>query len=327
MRARRATTVTALTTASLLVGAMLLAGCGGGSADKASGGGSAGKASGGGSAGSLARAPEASVSGTSKDAAGGAADSSGGGGSGTSTSASVVPITRAVVYHGDITVRVKDVAAAVARAEGFATGVDGLVFAEETSSEPGRKGSSNATMTLKVPPNEFRPVLGQLGRLGKQLSRSQTASDVTSQAVDIESRLRSQRASVAQLRALLDKATTVGEVVQVEGQLSQREADLEALEAQQKRLGELVDLATINVSFVAPDVKAAPPVKKDNLGFLSGLRGGLSALVAVVLVTLTIAGALLPFVITLALVGVPAFLVLRSRRRPAATLAPAASDG
>jgi Domain of unknown function (DUF4349) len=326
MRARRATTVTALTTASLLVGAMLLAGCGGGgSGDNASGGGSADKA--GGSAGSLARAPEASVSGTSKDAAGGASDSSGGGGSGTSTSARVVPITRAVVYHGDITVRVKDVAAAVARAEGFATGVDGLVFAEETSSEPGRKGSSNATMTLKVPPNEFRPVLGQLGRLGKQLSRSQTASDVTSQAVDIESRLRSQRASVAQLRALLDKATTVGEVVQVEGQLSQREADLEALEAQQKRLGELVDLATINVSFVAPDVKAAPPVKKDNLGFLSGLRGGLSALVAVVLVTLTIAGALLPFVITLALVGVPAFLVLRSRRRPAATLAPAASDG
>jgi hypothetical protein len=237
-----------------------------------------------------------------------------------------VPITRAVVYHGDITVRVKDVAAAVARAEGLAAGVDGLVFAEQTSSEPGRRGASSATMTLQVPPNQFRPVLNRLGALGKALSRTQTAEDVTSQAVDVESRLRSQRDSVARVRALLAKATTIGEVVQVEGELSRREADLEALEAQQKRLNELVDLATINVSFVAPDVKIAPPVEKGDLGFLSGLRRGLAALLGVVVVTLTVAGALLPFVITLALVGVPAWLVLRSRRRPVVA-GPAPSDG
>jgi hypothetical protein len=320
MHTPRATTATALSTVSLLAAAMLLAGCGGGET------GSNASSSSGGSA-SDARAPAASAVAPGKATSGTAQDSSGGGGSGTNTSASVVPITRAVIYHGDITVRVKDVAAAVARAEGFATGVDGLVFAEQTSSEPGRKAASNATMTLKVAPTQFRSVLNQLGGLGKQLSRSQTAEDVTSQAVDVESRLRSQRASVARLLALLDKATTVGAIVQVEGELSQREADLEALEAQQKRLNELVDLATINVSFVAPHVKSAAPVQKDNLGFLSGLSGGLAALLAVVLVTLTIAGALLPFVITLALVGVPAWLVLRSRCQPAAAVAPAVSDG
>jgi hypothetical protein len=231
-----------------------------------------------------------------------------------------------VVYRGEITVRVRNVATAVSRAESFTTGVDGLVFAEQTSSEPGQKGTSSATMTLKVPPNQFRPVLNQLGALGKQLSRSQTAEDVTSQAVDIESRLRSQRSSVARLQALLAKATTVGAIVQVEGELSQREADLEALEAQQKKLTELVDLATINVSFVAPDVKVAA-VKKDSLGFMSGLRGGLTALLVVVVVALTAAGAALPFLITLALVGLPAWLVLRSRRHATPAAAPAASDG
>jgi len=317
MRARRATTVTALTIASLLVGSALLTGCGGSQNLSTSG-----KSSGGVAAG--ATTPVAHGSG--KPAAGSPGYASGGG-SGTNTSARVVPITRAVVYRGQITVRVRNVATAVSRAESFTTGVDGLVFAEQTSSEPGQKGTSSATMTLKVPPNQFRPVLNQLGALGKQLSRSQTAEDVTSQAVDVESRLRSQKASVARLRALLDRATTVGEVVQVEGDLSQREADLEALEAQQKRLNELVDLATINVSFVAPQVKTAPPPEKSHLGFLSGLRGGLGALLVVVLVTLTAAGALLPFVITLALVGVPAWLVLHSRRHPGRSAAPAASDG
>jgi Domain of unknown function (DUF4349) len=323
MNTRRASRVTALTTASLLAGAMLLAGCGGGESGGTASSSTADRAS---SGGSVARAPEAS-GGSAKSAPGTAQDSSNGGGSGTKTSARVVPITRAVVYHGDITVRVKDVTAAVARAESLATGVDGLVFAEQTSSEPGRKGATNATMTLKVPPTQFRPVLNQLGGLGKQLSRSQTAEDVTSQAVDVESRLRSQRASVARLQALLDKATTVGAIVQVEGELSQRESDLEALEAQQKSLNELVDLATISVSFVAPHAKAPAPVKKDNLGFLPGLTGGLTALLAVVVLTLTAAGALLPFVITLALVGVPVWLVLRSRRHPAATATPAPSDG
>jgi Domain of unknown function (DUF4349) len=318
MRARRATVI-ALSTASLLAGATLLAGCG--SSNDGGGGSSSSVASGGGDV----RAPAASAE--DKSAAdGGALTSEDGGGSGTENSARVVPITRSVVYRGDITVRVKDVAAAVARAEGFATGVDGLVYGEELSTEPGRKGSSQATLTLKVPPTQFRPVLNQLGALGKQISRSQTAEDVTSKAVDVASRLRSQRASVARLQALLDKATTVGAVVQVEGELSRREADLEALEAQQKSLDELVDLATINVSLVAPDVKVAPPVKKDNLGFLSGLKGGLTALLVVVVVALTAVGAALPFLIALALVAVPVLLVLRSRRHPT-PVAPAVSDG
>ena len=320
MRARRVAPVTALTTASLVAVMMLLAGCGGGGSSN----GSVSDTSG----GSGARVPAASGAGSSKSDSGSVgAHSSTGGGSATFSSASVVPITRAVVYHGDITVRVNDVAAAVARAEGFATGIDGLVYAEEVSSDPGRKGAASATMTIKVPPTQFRAVLNQLGGLGKQLSRSQTAEDVTSQAVDVASRLRSQRSSVARLRALLDKATTVGAIVQVEGELSQREADLEALEAQQKKLSELVDLATINVTLVAPDVKSVAPPKKNDLGFLSGLRGGFTALVSVVLVMLTAAGALLPFVIALALVGVPAWLILRSRRHLAHTPAPVTSDG
>lgn len=309
MHTRRATTVTALTTASLLAGATLLTGCG------------AGENNFGSSSGSAARATAPAIAELSKAAP----DASGGTGSGKQTSARVVPITRAVVYRGDITVRVKDVAAAVARAETFATSVDGLIYGEQTSTDPGRKAASRATMTLKVPPSQFRPVLDELSGLGTTLSRSQTAEDVTSQAVDVESRVRSQRSSVARLQALLDKATTIGAIVQVEGELSRREADLEALEAQQKQLSDLVDLATVNVSFVAPNI--TPPVQANDLGFLSGLRGGFTALLAVVLVTLTVAGALVPFVITLALVGVPVLLVLRSRRHPAPAPATASSDG
>jgi hypothetical protein len=68
------------------------------------------------------------------------------------------------------------------------------------------------------------------------------------------------------------------------------------------------------------------PVKDDgpNLGFLTGLRGGLGALGGVVLVAVTVLGALAPFALVVGLLGVPAYLVLRNRRR--GTTPPAAAD-
>jgi hypothetical protein len=306
----------AVTTVSCIAAATLLAGCGGGR----DGGATSGSAD---NASSAKGAPQGAL-----DAAGepGSAASESGsksspgdkGAAARETSARVLPADRDVVYRGQITVRVKDVTAAAARAESYATAVDGVVFAEQTTIEPDRQGAASASLTLRVPPTQFRPMLDRLAGLGKALTRSQTAEDVTTQVVDLESRLSSQRRSVERIRALLDKATTIGQIVQVEGELARREADLESLEAQREKLKDVTDLATIELSLVSPGAKP-PPAVKDDRGFLAGLRGGWDALVAVVAVALTAAGALLPFVITLALVGVPGWFLIRARRRSPAT--------
>jgi hypothetical protein len=193
-----------------------------------------------------------------------------------------------------------------------------VVFAEETSNVPGSPEESSASLTLRVPPTEFRAVLQRLAGLGERLSQSQTAEDVTTQVVDTKSRVASQRRSVARVRALLGEANTIGEVVQVEAELSKRESDLESLEAQLARLADVTELATIEVSLIGPG--ATEPEDDEDLGFLAGLRGGWDAFVQIVLVGLTVIGALLPFLLTGALLGVPLWLVLRGRlRRPAAS--------
>lgn len=295
--------------AALLLGA--LAGCSGGGSSGASGGGSAALDQ---SAGSAAKSEPGSSA-----AASGAGDS----GATRANSARVLPVDRSVVYRGQLTVRVRDVAAAIARAESLVSGAEGLVFAEQSSRSPGRRGEATAQLTVKVPPTQFRPTLDAFGRLGRELSRTQSAEDVTTQVVDVASRLRSQRRSVARIQALLDRATTIGEIVRVEGELARREADLESLEAQQAKLDSLTDLATIDVTLIGPRAAVAP-VEKSHLGFLSGLRGGWDAFVRVVVVALTVAGAVLPFLIVAALIGVPAFLVLRRRRVSAIGAPPAA---
>ena len=131
--------------------------------------------------------------------------------------------------------RVTDVERAADRAESLALGVDGVVFAEQTSTNPRHPRYGDATLTLRVPPTAFAP---DAGRSWAASARSWTASAAprTSppRSTDIASRLRSQQRSVARVRALLAQAKTIGEIVQVEGELSRREADLESLEAQQK---------------------------------------------------------------------------------------------
>lgn len=232
------------------------------------------------------------------------------------TAARALPAERDIVYRGSITVRVRDVNRAAERAAFAAEQADGVVESQQTTLDPGpagRRGHGEARLTLRVPPVQFGATLDALGRLGRELERRRSAEDVTTQLADVDARVRSQERSVERLRTLLGEADTVGEVVQIESELARREADLESLQAQLARLRDVTDLATIDVLLVArPD--AAPPPRDDDLGFLPGLRGGWEALVAAALVTLTVVGAVLPFAVTAAVVGVPAWLLLRRRR-------------
>ncbi len=300
-----------MTTRLNVMGALLLAAslaaCSGGGSDNDSGASSGGKSDAGAMAGEKVAPTEAGGDGA---------------GSGESardrTAARVLPSDRDVVYRGAITVRVPDVGRAADRAESLATGVDGVVFSEQTSTDPRDRRFGQADLTLRVPPTAFGPTLDALGRLGKELDRKRSAEDVTTQVTDVDSRVRSQQRSVDRVRVLLSRATTIGEVVQVESELSRREADLESLEAQLARLKDVTDLATIEVTLVSPDrAPTGPTTDEDDLGFLSGLRGGWDAFVAIVLVALTVLGALVPFAVTAAVVGVPLLMLWRTRRAPA----------
>ncbi len=290
---------------SLVAAGFLLASCGGGGSESGATNGVAAKSA----IGDSASSPVAAGRGGADEAR----SSGGEGPARASTSARVLPAPRDIIYRGNVAVSVKNVDAAAERVEQIALGVDGEVFSAQLSSA-GRPGTSSAHLTLKVPPADFRAVMASVAKLGTRLRQSQTAEDVTTQVVDTESRIATQRRSVARVRALLDEAKTNGQVVQVESELSRREADLESLEAQLARLKDVTELATIEVDLVG---RAAPTPKaeEDELGFVAGLRGGWDAFVQVVLVALTVLGALLPFALTLGLVGVPIWLLVRSRLR------------
>jgi hypothetical protein len=160
--------------------------------------------------------------------------------------------------------------------------------------------------------------VARLERLGEVRNRFRTAEDVTEEVVDVEARITSQRRSIDRIRALLDQAADIDDVVRIESELAARESELDSLLRRQEELAKLPALATVTVTFLGPgtDAEEAP------VGFVSGLRGGWNALVDAAQVAAAVVGALLPFAIVAAAVGVPAWWGIHRRRR----VAPAAPD-
>jgi hypothetical protein len=209
-----------------------------------------------------------------------------------------------------LSVQVKNIDAAAAQVRTIATGLQAQVLNEQIGTGgPGGpvplQSKSDAatgfgTLTLSVPADKLDTALDQLARIGTVLQRNLTTQDVTAQYVDTTSRLKTMRASVDRVRALMVQAKDLGQVVALESELSRRQADLESLESQLAALNNGVERSTLSVSLSTPGNE---PVTQ--AGFVAGLRSGWDAFTASARGLLTAIGAVLPFALFFALVAVP----------------------
>ncbi|MGW0707233.1 DUF4349 domain-containing protein [Streptomyces sp. NPDC002643] len=219
-----------------------------------------------------------------------------------------------IIRTASLTVRVKDVPKALEEARTTTESAGGFVGEESTTRDG--DGRERTRVVLRVPTEKYEEVLTDLEGTGKLLERKAKAEDVTDQVVDVESRIKTQQASVARIRELMDRATKLSDVVTLEGELSTRQADLEALLAQQESLKDRTSLATITLSLSETAVKKAE--KDDDPGFLDALAGGWNAFVAVFHWLAMALAAVLPFAVAAALVILLWLRLTRARQpRPA----------
>lgn len=172
----------------------------------------------------------------------------------------------------------------------------------------------SAMINVIVPSDKLDGVLDQLAKLGKQVKREATATDVTEQLVDVDSRIATQRASVERIRALLARATSVSEITSVESELTSREAELESLLKRRESLAGSVAMSTISLQVTAEEVVVAKEEAPG--GFLGGLAGGWDAFLTFGGGLLTVLGAMAPFLLVFGIPAVALVWWLRKRRRP-----------
>ncbi len=169
-----------------------------------------------------------------------------------------------------------------------------------------------AQIVARVPPAALDAVIRQVDGLGEETSRNVRGQDMTATKVDLDARTSALATSVTRLQQLMAHSGTIGDLVALESQLTQRESDLESMQAQRRALTDQVALATLTVDVTAP--AASPPSRPapGPTGFGAAFVAGWHAVVIAFRWLLAGLGYLLA---VLAPLGAGALAVVQIRRR------------
>ncbi len=235
-----------------------------------------------------------------------------------------------IIRNGSIELRVKDVEKSLpsVRAAAKANGADiaemslsGGSYAEPDGAARATS-PSHATITLRVPAERLDALTSAIAKLGEVITQTETSSDVTEQAVDMEARLKNLRAEEARLRTFFERANKVDDLLAVQRELARVRGDIEAMDAQLTYLRRQVARATLVVTLSEPGPVAGPenPWYGIREAFAAGVQGAIQ--VVKVLITLTVAALPLALLVAFA-TWVIVRLVRRSRAKRAAAWAAA----
>ena len=303
-----------ITAAVLTVGAVTaLSACGGGgsaaSAEKATSSGTAAPArsssAGAGGASSSAGAPGVAAGGTTTGAH---ASTSSAGGIGTA----VAPAQAKIIQNGTIDLRLSNgtqLRRTFALIGSLASRDGGFVASSAMHS--GRHPT--ASVTVRIPDARAAGAVTAIGTFGRATSTSLTGQDVTGQVVDLAARITNLDSEEKAVRALLAKAGTVRNILNVQGQLFDLQGQIEELTAQRNSLDNRVQYATLraNLTTVTPPPPAAVPPRSTLARFW---HLAASHTVATVRGIVLAVGWAAPILI-LAAIAAAGWLVLRRRRK------------
>jgi len=233
----------------------------------------------------------------------------------TTPGATPVPGSPKIVRTGELRVDVGKNGFGVAfdRVASIASAHGGFVAGSSTSSVGDARSGE---LTVRVPSDRFDAARRDLAALGKVEYQALRGEDVSGQLVDYDARLKSLTSQEEALRGLLGRATTVGEVLQVQTSLFDVRQQIEQLTAQKQNLEQAASLSTLQVSIFEPGAGFEPLPVDDDKGLANAFRRAVDGAVAVIGGMILVVGWSVPIVV-LGLVIWAVSRLFRRRRPPA----------
>jgi Domain of unknown function (DUF4349) len=157
-----------------------------------------------------------------------------------------------------------------------AVGLGGYVVSSTTQPDSSGRIVSGA-VTLKVPAAKIADFLNGMPSSFTASSINFSAIDHTAEFVDINARLASAHAHLAALDALLAKATSIGDITNLEQQIEAVQTEIDTDQGQLNVLSASVDLSTATVHMVerGSSVAPAPPANPVTGGIGGGWNNAL----------------------------------------------------
>lgn len=116
-----------------------------------------------------------------------------------------------------------------------------------------------AYMTVQIPVEKFDDFMEDARGVGKVITESSSSENVTSDVLSLESRIKSEKASLERLESLLDDANSVDEVLSVERAVQERKSNIASLEMQSSSLRNQAAKSTVVIQLVTDKANQLTP--------------------------------------------------------------------
>ena len=163
---------------------------------------------------------------------------------------------RKIIRNANLTIEVNSTTETQHRVTSIAESHGGFVVTSEAKqredADPGKR-TLDIKLVVRIPAARFGVALDEIRGLAKNLREENvTGQDVTEEFIDLEARIKTQRALELQFLEIMKQAYKVEDALSVQRQIADVRTDIEKLEGRKRFLENRASLSTITVNIETP---------------------------------------------------------------------------
>lgn len=170
---------------------------------------------------------------------------------------------RKIIRNADITIEVDSTTNAQHSVTSIAESNGGFVVTSEAKQrehvDPSKR-TLDIKLVVRIPSDRFGPALDEIKKLAGNLpGENITGQDVTEDFIDLEARIKTQKALESQFLEIMKQAKNVEDALEVQRQIADVRTNIEQLEGRKRFLANRSSLSTITVNIQTPKMIAVSP--------------------------------------------------------------------
>ncbi len=206
---------------------------------------------------------------------------------------------RKIIRNADLTMEVTSTTEAQHKVTSIAESRGGFVVtseAKQRESVDPEKRTLDIKLVVRIPANQFGVALDEIKQLASNLREENvTGQDVTEEFIDLEARIKTQKALELQFLEIMKQASKVADALEVQRQIADVRTEIEKLEGRKRFVENRASLSTITVNIQSPK-----PIAVSTTGFGRSVRDAVSD-------SVELASGMVLFFIRFVIVMIPVF--------------------
>jgi hypothetical protein len=238
-------------------------------------------------------------------------------------------VDRKIIRNANLTLEVASPSEVQPKIVSIAEAHQGFVVTSEATQrtvDDKTKPEITVNLIVRVPASQFNQVMEEVRAVGtRKIQEKVTGQDVTEEFMDLEARIKNQKALELQFIEIMKRAGKVDDALSVQRELAEVRTEIEKLEGRRRFLENQASLSTINITLQPPTqiVNATGFWYSVRTAFSDGVDVATEIILFLIRAIIALAPILVLVVLPLALLAKLGIRIVRRRR---SALAPAAAQ-